>query len=82
MKPNIGRIDAYCRITMGLVMLACSTAKLARKPMATAPIVGAILGGMKVAEGVTRFCPLVCLANELEWKENSEEDKQSVVNPS
>ncbi len=78
MKPNIGRLDAYCRLTLGFAMLACSTAKLARKPTATAPLIGAILGGMKVAEGMTRFCPLIFLANELA----DEKEKEEVVNPS
>ncbi len=64
MKPNIGRIDALCRISMGFTVLAWSTAKLGRKPTHTLPLVTAMLGGMKVAEGVTRFCPLVYLAEQ------------------
>ncbi|NEU31667.1 DUF2892 domain-containing protein [bacterium LRH843] len=93
MKPNIGRLDAYCRITMGLTILACSTAKLVRRPTATMPMLGAMMGGMKVAEGITRFCPLTCLAEAcLKEKtygnminnDSSEENMQreSTINPS
>ncbi len=31
MKPNIGRVNALIRITVGLTILACSTAQLTRK---------------------------------------------------
>ncbi len=86
MKPNIGRMDAYCRITLGLAMLACSTAKFVHRPMGTAPLIGALIGGMKVAEGVTRFCPLVCLAeqqlDQYEWNNGGEKHKETTVNPS
>ncbi|MBP3952575.1 YgaP family membrane protein [Bacillus suaedae] len=62
MKPNIGRIDSYCRITMGFTMLAWSTAKLSGKSDPAMPLLMAMCGGMKVAEGITRFCPLVYMA--------------------
>ncbi|MFC0469253.1 DUF2892 domain-containing protein [Halalkalibacter kiskunsagensis] len=62
MKPNIGRIDALCRISMGFTVLAWSTAKLVRKPSNNIPLFAAMMGGLKVAEGITRFCPLVYMA--------------------
>lgn len=64
MKPNIGRIDALCRISMGFTLLAWSTAKLVRKPSRTMPLMTALMGGMKVAEGMTRFCPLTYLVEQ------------------
>ncbi|ARK28710.1 YgaP family membrane protein [Halalkalibacter krulwichiae] len=64
MKPNIGRVDALCRITMGFTILACSTAKLVRKPDQGMLLLYAMCGGMKVAEGITRFCPLVYAAEQ------------------
>ncbi|MCM3762047.1 DUF2892 domain-containing protein [Alkalihalobacillus oceani] len=64
MKPNIGRVDALCRITAGFTLLAWSTAKLGRNPSHALPLLGAVMGGMKVAEGITRFCPLVYLAEQ------------------
>ncbi|WP_332691860.1 YgaP family membrane protein [Halalkalibacter lacteus] len=62
MKPNIGRVDALCRISLGFTVLAWSTAKLVRKPSHNLPLFAAMIGGMKVAEGITRFCPLVYMA--------------------
>ncbi|MCK0472348.1 DUF2892 domain-containing protein [Halalkalibacter sp. APA_J-10(15)] len=64
MKPNISLINSLCRITAGLTILAWSTAKLTKRQSSAAPILIAMLGSMKVAEGITRFCPLVYLANQ------------------
>ncbi|MCM3715530.1 DUF2892 domain-containing protein [Alkalihalobacillus oceani] len=64
MRPNIGRVDALCRITAGFTLLAWATAKLARNPSHSLPLLGAVMGGMKVAEGITRFCPLVYVAEQ------------------
>ncbi|MDM5153132.1 DUF2892 domain-containing protein [Bacillus sp. DX1.1] len=59
MKPNIGTINALIRITIGFVVLSCSTAKLVRKPWCTWFKVLLWLGAMKIAEGIVRFCPIV-----------------------
>lgn len=53
----MGLLDAYIRIFLGLIMLAgCSGQK--KHPIMT------VLGSMKVAEGVTRFCPCLYLMNK------------------
>ena len=59
MKKNVGTIDALIRITIGLAGLAYSTAKIARHPQRTAPLLLALIFGMKVAEGITRYCPML-----------------------
>ncbi|ABS20646.1 MULTISPECIES: YgaP family membrane protein [Bacillus cereus group] len=59
MKPNIGTINALIRITLGFVLLSCSTAKLVRKPWCTWSQVLLWWGAMKIAEGFVRFCPIV-----------------------
>jgi Protein of unknown function (DUF2892) len=59
MKQNISIMNALIRITFGLVVLSCSTAKLTRKPWCTWSKVLLWLGAMKVAEGIVRFCPIV-----------------------
>ncbi|GAE29493.1 YgaP family membrane protein [Halalkalibacter hemicellulosilyticus] len=64
MKPNISLIDSLCRITAGLTILAWSTAQLTKRQSSSAPILIAMLGSMKVAEGITRFCPLVYMAKQ------------------
>lgn len=61
MKKNIGTIDAISRITCGLTGLAWSTARIVRHPYRSLPIVVAALSAMKVAEGVTRYCPMLDL---------------------
>ncbi|WP_425449646.1 YgaP family membrane protein [Dethiothermospora halolimnae] len=49
MKKNVGDLDAYLRITGGLTMFGVGVAKDSSSLIA--------LGAMKVAEGITRFCP-------------------------
>jgi hypothetical protein len=59
MKQNIGTISALIRITLGLILFGCSTAKLVRKPWCTWSKVLLWIGAMKIAEGIVRFCPIV-----------------------
>jgi hypothetical protein len=63
-KPNIGIVNALLRITCGLTILAWSTAKLSKKPWRESYLIMAFLGGMKVAEGIVRFCPITALFKE------------------
>jgi hypothetical protein len=60
-KPNIGIVNALIRITVGLTVLAWSTSKLVKRPWRDSYLMMAMLGGMKVAEGIVRFCPLTAL---------------------
>ncbi|MCS0790070.1 YgaP family membrane protein [Cytobacillus pseudoceanisediminis] len=60
-KPNIGIVNALIRITVGLTILAWSTSKLVKRPWRDSYLMMAMLGGMKVAEGIVRFCPLTAL---------------------
>ncbi|GLB61911.1 YgaP family membrane protein [Cytobacillus sp. NCCP-133] len=60
-KPNIGIVNALIRITAGFTILAWSTSKLVKRPWRDSYIMMAMLGGMKVAEGIVRFCPLTAL---------------------
>ncbi|WP_404323072.1 DUF2892 domain-containing protein [Cytobacillus firmus] len=60
-KSNIGNVNALIRITVGLTVLAWSTSKLVKRPWRDSYLVMAMLGGMKVAEGIVRFCPLTAL---------------------
>lgn len=56
MKENVGKLDSYLRITCGLTMLGIGIAK--ESTILTA------VGAMKVAEGVTKFCPILYLLNK------------------
>lgn len=56
-KKNVGTLDAYVRTVVGVTMVACGTARAARRPGALSDFL-VVFGGMKIAEGVTRFDPL------------------------
>lgn len=60
MQKNVGTIDALLRITCGLTMLAWC----ASRPKREFPCFIALLSAMKVAEGITRFCPILALLNK------------------
>ncbi|KON85620.1 hypothetical protein AF332_01325 [Sporosarcina globispora] len=60
-KPNIGIVNALIRITVGFTVLAWSTSKLVKRPWRDSYLMMAMLGGMKVAEGIVRFCPITAL---------------------
>ena len=81
MRPNIGIVNALVRITFGFTMLAWATSKLVKRPWNNSYIVVAMLGGMKVGEGITRFCPITALFEN--YQENQQDDKQeeTVINP-
>lgn len=76
MKKNVGTMDASMRITCGLAGLAWATAKMIRRPYSSMPMLVAILSAMKVAEGITRYCPMLDLLNvNTLSKETNEQNK-------
>jgi hypothetical protein len=58
MRKNVGTVDATIRITLGLLGLAYGIGKMSRKPR-RAPWFLMTMSAMKVAEGITRFCPML-----------------------
>jgi hypothetical protein len=60
-KPNINILNSLIRITIGFTILSWSTAKLVKRPWRDSYLIMAILGAMKVAEGIVRYCPLTDL---------------------
>ncbi len=58
MRKNVGTLDATLRLTLGLLGLAYSVGRMSRRPYRT-PWILMFLSGMKVAEGITRFCPML-----------------------
>jgi hypothetical protein len=50
-KQNVGRFDQYIRITGGLTMLGMGIRRDSPFLM--------MMGSMKVAEGITRWCPML-----------------------
>jgi Protein of unknown function (DUF2892) len=57
MRKNVGTTDAMIRITAGLLGLAYGVGSMSRRPYRT-PWILMSLSAMKIAEGVTRFCPM------------------------
>ncbi|WP_026673839.1 YgaP family membrane protein [Alkalihalobacterium bogoriense] len=78
MKPNIGIVNSLIRITCGLTLLSWSTAKFVRKPNHSMPLLVAMAGAMKVAEGFTRFCPITYMIQEqaIQIQKQNNENKQ------
>lgn len=58
MKKNIGTVNSMVRISGGLTLLAWSIAKMAREEPSGGQLFVAFMGAQKVAEGITRYCPL------------------------
>jgi len=87
LKPNIGTLNALIRITCGFTLLGWGTAALVRRSRRNYPLFSMFMGAMKVAEGITRFCPIVFLYEERQNGENGldldlDEDMPLPVNPS
>lgn len=78
-KPNIGIINALIRITCGFTLLAWSTSKLVKRPWRDSYLFMAMIGGMKVAEGILRYCPLTDVCERIQEK-NGEDGKQNKTN--
>ncbi|NGQ97020.1 DUF2892 domain-containing protein [Brevibacillus sp. SYP-B805] len=58
MRKNVGTIDATVRITLGFLGLAYGIGRMSRRPY-RAPWLLMALSAMKIAEGMTRFCPML-----------------------
>lgn len=85
-KQNIGILNALIRITCGLTILAWSTAKMVKRPWRSTFLITAILGAMKVGEGIVRYCPVTSLIQEgmkmvPDKKEDDEDSFQETIVP-
>ncbi|MBM7587570.1 hypothetical protein JOC86_004144 [Bacillus pakistanensis] len=74
---NIGIINALIRITIGLTVLSWSTAKLVRKPWRDSYLLMALVGAMKVGEGILKYCPITEL---FEKGQGSSPDLKNMLN--
>ncbi|MFD1737914.1 DUF2892 domain-containing protein [Bacillus salitolerans] len=87
MKQNIGMVNSLIRITCGFTMLAFATARLAKRPHRESYLIVAMLGAMKVAEGMVRFCPITYLFNEYQTGQthvngDRGQEQEAFINPS
>lgn len=81
-RPNIGIINAMIRITVGFTMLACATATMTRKPWRQSSWMYAMIGAMKVAEGIVRYCPVTAMVQQQGDKMKEKEQEETTFNPS
>lgn len=63
MQRNVGTVDALMRITVGLTGVAWGISRMVYEPKRSMPILVTMASAMKVAEGVTRFCPMLAMMN-------------------
>jgi hypothetical protein len=78
---NIGIVNALIRITLGLTMLAWSTAKMTRRPWCASYLLVALLAAMKVGEGITRFCPMTALFENYRREQAIRIKEDAAINP-
>ncbi|WP_100397810.1 YgaP family membrane protein [Bacillus sp. FJAT-44742] len=82
MKSNIGILNALCRITCGLTILAWATAKLTKRSSSSMYLLAAMMGAMKVGEGITRFCPITKMVQDTVQEADSQSEGQTETGPS
>lgn len=75
MQKNIGTLDAIMRISFGLAGLAWSASRGRRK----FPYVFAAISAMKVAEGITRFCPMLALFGKTTANEEKDHHRAILI---
>lgn len=75
-QPNISIINSLLRIICGFTFLSWSIAKMSRKPWKESYLIISMLAGMKIGEGILRYCPVVDLMNKS--KAEMEEKKDQV----
>lgn len=79
--PNINVINALLRITLGFTFLSWSIAKMSKKPWKESYLIISMLAGMKIGEGILRYCPVVDLMDN--YKNGAEEkEEDDFINPS
>jgi hypothetical protein len=76
MKPNISVLNAIMRITCGLTAVAWATSRLARRPYRFSFLMIAMMGAMKVAEGIHRYCPVTDFFKQVNLTGNVEDDRE------
>lgn len=60
MRKNVGTIDALCRLLLGFVGFGWAVSRLARSRFFQLnAFLLLILSAQKIAEGITRYCPVL-----------------------
>lgn len=78
-QSNISIPNALLRITCGFTFLAWSISKMTKKPWRGSYLVIAMFSGMKIGEGILRFCPAVALYEKCQgrliWDHNVKKEE-------
>jgi hypothetical protein len=80
-RPNISILNALLRIICGFTFLSWSIAKMSRKPWNDSYLLISMLAGMKIGEGILRYCPVVDLMDNYK-NEAKEKEEEVLINPS
>lgn len=83
-RPNIGTVNSLVRITLGLTILAWSTSKMVKRPWRDSYLFMAMMGAMKVGEGIVRYCPVTDMYQKgMDMMDEKQEEDQFIpYNPS
>jgi hypothetical protein len=81
-RPNISILNALLRIICGFTFLSWSIAKMSRKPWNNSYLIISMLAGMKIGEGILRYCPVVDLMNNYKPDTEEEKEEEMMINPS
>lgn len=75
MKKNVGTIDALFRISLGFFALSWGISRMARRGRGGMPLFITLMASIKIAEGITRFCPGLALMG---WntRDNLEQERK------
>lgn len=78
MKSNISVFNAIMRITCGLTVVAWATSRMVKRPERLGFLFAAMMGAMKVGEGIFRYCPTTDFLKNggISIKEPTNSDKQ------
>ena len=64
MKKNVGDLDAYMRLTAGFTLFGYGIMRKSKWSI--------FAGSMKIAEGITRWCPMLALSGQSTISEKKE----------
>ncbi|WP_037986396.1 YgaP family membrane protein [Thalassobacillus devorans] len=80
-KPNIGILNAMVRITAGFTLMSYCTIRALKRPYSETNVLWIIIGAMKIAEGIVRYCPVTAVQKGMEDNDSKNEQEQT-FNPS
>jgi len=78
-ERNISILNSLLRITCGFTVLAWAIAKMAKKPWKESYLFVAMMAGMKIGEGILRYCPIVDLMQQRDSVDSSEPKNSQVA---